>query len=342
MGAVRVSPEWKASIWAWMDVGIHHDVIRRRAETHVSYRTVSRYMKLYKAGWQDLNMLGHAPRSGRPRKTTPSQQFQIKRSLVSGKKALHIAERRNLSRRTIGRIAKKKRLSYGPMLRKPFLTTANRVNRFLFCERMRLRKYKWWRHVLWTDECPIPLTPSRKKYCWRELGTNRKYHFFEKNSSYLWVWAGISWHGITPIIFLNHNIGGKFTANRYIEQVLTKVPTMLKNLHGVKQMMEDGAPVHTAQICADFRTQHHIPTFPGNGRKWPARSPDLNPIENIWADLKAQLNALDHYPTTQTSMMKAISKIWKTYSLDFVRPFIDNMPDRLLACVKNVGGATKY
>ena len=184
-------PSWKASVWSYLDVKVAHKDIRRLLKGKVSYRTVSRYISQYKVDWQDLNMLGHLPRSGRPPKTTARQQYNVKRALVAGTTSKVVAKHFNVSTRTINKIAKKQKLKYSPMANKQFLTAKNQATRLAFCQKMRLRPSKWWRSVLWTDECPIPLTPMRKKYYWREAGTPKKFQFFEKNSGTVWVWAKI-------------------------------------------------------------------------------------------------------------------------------------------------------
>jgi transposase len=48
--------------------------------------------------------------------------------------------------------------------------------------------------------------------------------------------------------------------------------------------MQDNAPAHTCQLVKDFLHSVQLPVL-----NWPPQSPDLNPIENIWAIMKQKL-----------------------------------------------------
>ena len=47
--------------------------------------------------------------------------------------------------------------------------------------------------------------------------------------------------------------------------------------------MYDNAPYHKTQKVSDLLQEHNIPVM-----IWPANSPNLNPIKNLWQDLKHQ------------------------------------------------------
>lgn len=60
------------------------------------------------------------------------------------------------------------------------------------------------------------------------------------------------------------------------------LPTLLANDDAICQ--QDNAPTHTAYIAQELLREMNIDVM-----DWPPYSPDLNPIENIWALLKADI-----------------------------------------------------
>lgn len=69
----------------------------------------------------------------------------------------------------------------------------------------------------------------------------------------------------------------------------------------------DGSPIHTAEITTKYINKK-IPQLLVPP-EWPPYSPDLNPIENIWAWLKDRVNR--DMPKTIISLKKCTKKHWK-------------------------------
>ncbi|GFY25122.1 hypothetical protein TNCV_2693131 [Trichonephila clavipes] len=46
---------------------------------------------------------------------------------------------------------------------------------------------------------------------------------------------------------------------------------------------------------------------------WPARSPDLNPIENVWDALGRQVAGRNYPPTNKNTLIRALTEEWDKY-----------------------------
>ena len=73
----------------------------------------------------------------------------------------------------------------------------------------------------------------------------------------------------------------------------------------------------------------------------PPKSPDLNPIENIWSNLKLRIRKQENPPQTIADLEGAIGEEWDNIPQDLINNIIDSMP-RCRMVVNQRGGPTKY
>ena len=75
---------------------------------------------------------------------------------------------------------------------------------------------------------------------------------------------------------------------------------------------------------------------------WPGNSPDLNPIENVWAEMKRKLKK-DHMITSLPLLIRAIKMMWvRDLPPKYFKKLAESMPRRLQKCLANNGHASGY
>ena len=136
---------------------------------------------------------------------------------------------------------------------------------------------------------------THRRFCCQKNGQKPCNKPLPKHPVKVHVWGGISWYGATKVCIFD----GIMNAERYISILeLTLVPFVEANGH---RFMQDNDPKHTSRRAAAF--------FEEKGIRWwrtTPDSPDANPIENLWHELKVCL--LQNFSCTW--LLLQLSIIW--------------------------------
>ncbi len=97
----------------------------------------------------------------------------------------------------------------------------------------------------------------------------------------------------------------------------------------------DDDPKHTTKATKEWLKKKHIKVL-----EWPSQSPDLNPIENLWRELKVQV--AKHQPQNLNDLERIYKEEWDKIPPEMCANLVANYKKRLTSVIANKGFATKY
>lgn len=225
--------------------------------------------------------------------------------------------------------------------KKPFLNVKHRAARLAFARKHRSWTIDQWKKVIWTDESTFEIGKnSRQVLVWRK--TDQRYNLdcltptFKSGRSSVMVWGAFTATSKLPLALMPP---GRRTAADFVEIVYDGFLGLFLNTQNDAAglvLMEDGAPVHRSKAPKDWREQRHIEKL-----VWPANSPDLNPIENIWKLLKDRVQKNDK-PKNPDTMWTILEAEWRAIPESKLESLVASMPERIKAVLAARGGHTRW
>ena len=98
---------------------------------------------------------------------------------------------------------------------------------------------------------------------------------------------------------------------------------------------QDNAPCYKSKFVKEYFDENHINVMP-----WPARSPDLNPIEHVWNLIDKKL--IGQRLSNLAELELAIVKEWNEVEVSVCANLIESMPRRIGLCLEANGGHFEY
>ena len=71
-------------------------------------------------------------------------------------------------------------------------------------------------------------------------------------------------------------------------------------------------------------------------------SPDLNPIENLWAELKRCLSKYEEVPKGMLELWDQVQTVWDEFTPDYCQKLIEIMPTCMAMVIKRKGKPISY
>ncbi|GFW85810.1 transposable element Tcb2 transposase [Trichonephila clavipes] len=272
------------------------------AEFGITHSIVSRL-------WRQIQTTGTVIRgfsSGRPRGTTPANDRYI------------VLQARRKWRKTAEEIA-----------RHTTQATGRPLSRFTVARRLH-----------GGDESRFSLSSdSHRILIWRERGSrNHPSNIIERDrygGRGVLVWGGIMLGSRTDLHIFD---AGSVNGTRYCNEILLPYVRLFRCAMGLQfPFMDDNEPCHRTVAAEHLLESEDIERM-----DWPARSPDLNPIEHVWDCLGRRLAARTLPPVTIRELRLALQDEWAEMPQQLIDTLILSMGRRCETCLAVRGDHIPY
>ena len=236
------------------------------------------------------------------------------------------------------------RLNYRA-IKKPKLTplTRSRRNaRLRFAEAYHSWTVEDWKRVVFSDETKVNrIGCDGAHWTWIDpdgkLRERNIMHVYKHGGGSVMLWGCFSWSGPGYIT----KIQGRMDSDLYCSILDDEFKETLEDYGvGINDIIfqQDNDPKHKSKKATKWFQDNEVEVLP-----WPSYSPDLNPIEHMWAELKRKLLEYDEPPKSCTELWERICFVWnKRMTKAYCEKLVESMPRRIEACYKAKGGHTKY
>lgn len=321
-------------------------------EAGLSIHEVSRLLnhdrKTIRRWWNKFQATGNCERrqgSGRPRKGTNRDD----RLLVCNVVANRFSPVSRLVRQTFLpgqhpysiRTAQRRVLERGyrscrPVCRIP-LGPNHKTARFNWCNEHVAKEMDFWKRVLWTDESRFALDFHDGRVRVRRLRSER-FHpsCIAQHDRYgggsIMIWGGIWYDGKTEAVLVHGTLNGE----RYVNEIVIPHVVPCAAAHALV-LQQDNARPHTSNVTRAALNENQVAIL-----SWPARSPDLSPIEHIWDVIQRSISENYDPATSLQQLAQQVTASWNQVSQQIIQHLIESVPRRLQECVDRRGNHTRY
>lgn len=296
--------------------------------------------------YDDLQLLSRIPGSGRrPSLETNEVDILVAKAeenprISAGKlkTLLHESTEKNVCEQTIRNYLHMNNLFGRVACKKPLISEKNIKSRLEVAKSWSTWAMKKWNKVLFTDESKFNLFKSDgRTTVWRKPGERLNLKNVVPTVKYgggsVLVWGSMSSNGAGKLAFID----GIMDSVEYCRILAENLDDSVE-LCGLADdfiFQQDNDPKHKSKFTKNYFDANDItPMF------WPAQSPDLNPIENLWSFVEIELRK--RIIKSVRDLKENIMDIWINIDKNFTKKLVNSMPKRVECLMRAKGGPINY
>ena len=194
-----------------------------------------------------------------------------------------------------------------------------------------------WTKVIWSDESKFCINfGDQHPRVWRKPCERYRPECAKrsvKHPASVMVWGCICSRGTGRLCVLKTTVNSA----AYLQVLEHQLLPFIEDLFGDEEVLfqHDLAPAHSARCTTTWLRSHNIPVL-----EWPANSPDLNIIENVWDIMKRRMR--NSRPSTTEEMVQVIKDVWMSITPETIHNLVASLPRRIQAVIDAEGDSTKY
>ncbi|QRW10240.1 Transposable element Tcb2 transposase [Ceratobasidium sp. AG-Ba] len=198
-----------------------------------------------------------------------------------------------------------------------------------------------WATVIFSDTSKFNVFGSDgNRKCWQKRGKGLNPHYTQKKvppgGDSVMVWGCVIQHGVSKL----HRISIRMTSAGYIkvlaEELLGTLHDHHISLHSI-YFQHDRDRKQWTKLVEDFLEEHHVGSLP-----WPASSPNMNIIENLWDQLDCQVHACVPKAITANELWCNLQDEWYGMDQKYIDHLYQSLPTRVQKLLDTKGGNTEF
>ncbi len=169
---------------------------------------------------------------------------------------------------------------------KPLLKQKHRQKHLTWAKEKKNWTVAQWSKVLFSDKSEFGISfGNQGPRVWRKSGEAQNPCCLKSSVKFpqsVMIWAAMSSAGVDPLCFLKSTVNAAIYQDILEHFMLPSADKLYEDADLIFQ--QDLAPAHTAKDTKSWLNDHGVTVL-----DWPANSPDLNPIENLWSIVKRKM-----------------------------------------------------
>ncbi|KAK3560030.1 hypothetical protein QTP86_033826, partial [Hemibagrus guttatus] len=295
--------------------------------------------------WKTYKTTDNLPRSGAPRKISPRGVKMITRMVSKNSRTTRGDLVNDLQRAgtkvtkaTISNTLHHQGLKSCSARRVPLLKPVHVRARLKFAREHLDDPEEDWENVIWSDETKIELFGKNSTcHVWRrknaELHPKNTIPTVKHGGGNIMLWGCFSAKGPGRLIRVKERMNGAMYHEILIKNLLPSARALKMNRGWVFQ--HDNDPKHTTRAMKEWLRKKHFKVL-----EWPSQSPDLNPIENLWRELK--IRVAQRQPQNITALEEICMEEWAKLPATVCKNLVATYRKRLTSVIANKRYITKY